>query len=47
EDRARTVVERRKQFGLAGACRLADFGLHVYYNIPALVDKVPLSPFGF
>jgi dTDP-4-amino-4,6-dideoxygalactose transaminase len=46
EDRARTVVQRLKRHGLAGACRLADYGLHVYHNIPALVDKVPLSPAG-
>jgi len=25
---------------------LADYGLHVYYNIPSLVKKVPLSPAG-
>ena len=25
---------------------VAEYGLHVYYNIPSLVDKVPLSPAG-
>ena len=26
--------------------RLADFGLHVYYRVTALVQKTPLSPAG-
>lgn len=29
-----------------GLCRIADFGMHVYYNIPQLVQKIPLSPAG-
>ena len=32
--------------GLASAVRLADYGLHIYYNVQQLVGKVPLSPAG-
>ena len=28
------------------AAQLSNYGLHIYYNIPSLVDKVPLSPAG-
>ena len=46
EDRALKTAERLKAAGLASAARIADYGLHVYSNIPALVRKVPLSPAG-
>lgn len=46
ERKAMGAVERMKQSGLHSAVRVADYGLHVYSNIPALVDKVPLSPAG-
>jgi 8-amino-3,8-dideoxy-alpha-D-manno-octulosonate transaminase len=46
EKRALAAAEKMRQFGLGGACRLADYGLHIYYGIPALVGKVPLSPAG-
>jgi 8-amino-3,8-dideoxy-alpha-D-manno-octulosonate transaminase len=32
--------------GLKNLWRVTDYGLHVYYNIPSLVRKVPLSPAG-
>jgi 8-amino-3,8-dideoxy-alpha-D-manno-octulosonate transaminase len=41
-DAARRMVEA----GLNGTCRLADYGLHVYSNVPQLVNKVPLSAAG-
>ncbi len=41
--RAVQVVQRLREAGLASAVRLADYGLHVYYNVPQLVRKVPLS----
>jgi 8-amino-3,8-dideoxy-alpha-D-manno-octulosonate transaminase len=40
------VVQRLQEAGLASAVRLADYGLHVYFNVPQLVRKVPLSPAG-
>jgi 8-amino-3,8-dideoxy-alpha-D-manno-octulosonate transaminase len=43
---AREVVQRMWHAGLRGLSRLADYGMHVYYNVPQLVDKVPLSPSG-
>ena len=32
--------------GLSTATRLAEYGLHIYSNIPQLAGKVPLSPAG-
>jgi hypothetical protein len=32
--------------GLSSAVRLAEYGLHIYSNIPQLTGKVPLSPAG-
>jgi 8-amino-3,8-dideoxy-alpha-D-manno-octulosonate transaminase len=46
EARATQVVERMKAAGLQSAVRLTDYGLHIYYNVPQLVGKVPLSPAG-
>ena len=46
ESRAIAAVERIKAAGISSAARIADYGLHVYSNIPALVRKVPLSPAG-
>jgi 8-amino-3,8-dideoxy-alpha-D-manno-octulosonate transaminase len=46
EAKARQAVERMKQSGISAACRLEDYGLHIYYNIPSLVGKVPLSSAG-
>ena len=46
EAKAQRVVERMHAAGLASAARLADYGLHIYYNVQQLVGKVPLSPAG-
>jgi 8-amino-3,8-dideoxy-alpha-D-manno-octulosonate transaminase len=44
--KAKQVVERMKAAGLLAAVRLAEYGLHIYSNVPQLVGKVPLSPAG-
>lgn len=46
ENRAISAVAKMKEFGLNNVFRIADYGLHIYYNIPSLVSKVPLSPAG-
>ncbi len=48
EDKSRALdaVKSMKEAGLHNVFRIADYGLHIYYNIPSLVDKVPLSPAG-
>jgi 8-amino-3,8-dideoxy-alpha-D-manno-octulosonate transaminase len=45
-ENARAARQVAKQLQPLGAVRLADFGMHVYYNIPQLVQKLPLSPAG-
>ncbi|MCC7145453.1 MAG: DegT/DnrJ/EryC1/StrS family aminotransferase [Phycisphaeraceae bacterium] len=42
---AAAVIDRLRAFGLP-ACRMAEYGMHVYYHIPQLVHKTPLSPAG-
>ena len=44
--RAKRAVRRLRAAGLDSATRLADYGLHIYFNIPQLTGKVPLSPAG-
>ena len=44
--RAECAVQRMTEAGLSGACRLVDYGLHIYSHVPQLVRKVPLSPAG-
>jgi dTDP-4-amino-4,6-dideoxygalactose transaminase len=44
--KAKQAVKRMQAGGLDTAVRLADYGLHIYYNVPQLVRKVPLSPAG-
>ncbi len=44
--KATQVVELLKKSGLHSAARVADYGLHIYSNILALVNKTPLSPAG-
>lgn len=44
--RAETAAQKMVQAGLHNVFRIADYGLHIYYNIPSLVDKVPLSAAG-
>lgn len=46
ESKALSAVAKMKEFGLHNVFRIADYGLHIYYNIPSLVNKVPLSPAG-
>ena len=46
EDKAISAAEKMKESGLHSVFHLADYGLHIYYNIPSLVKKVPLSPAG-
>jgi dTDP-4-amino-4,6-dideoxygalactose transaminase len=44
--KAVTVAQRMQDAGLRSACRLAQYGLHIYFNIPQLAGKVPLSAAG-
>jgi 8-amino-3,8-dideoxy-alpha-D-manno-octulosonate transaminase len=44
--RAAATVRRLQSGGLQSAVRLCDYGMHIYYNIPQLVAKVPLSAAG-
>ncbi|OHB52440.1 MAG: hypothetical protein A2Y10_10470 [Planctomycetes bacterium GWF2_41_51] len=46
EKKALSAVEKMKAWGLHNVFRIADYGLHIYYNIPSLVNKVPLSEAG-
>jgi 8-amino-3,8-dideoxy-alpha-D-manno-octulosonate transaminase len=48
EDEASAVsaVGKMKKSGLHNVFRIAEYGLHIYYNIPSLVNKVPLSDAG-
>lgn len=45
-DKAVAAVAKMKESGLHNVFRIADYGLHIYYNIPSLVGKVPLSAAG-
>lgn len=44
--RAKTTVARMQASGLQSAVRLSEYGMHIYYHIPQLVGRVPLSPAG-
>ncbi|MBN1293050.1 MAG: DegT/DnrJ/EryC1/StrS family aminotransferase [Candidatus Latescibacteria bacterium] len=46
EDQAKKAARYMKENGLPSIARLADYGLHIYYNIAQLVNKTPLSPSG-
>jgi dTDP-4-amino-4,6-dideoxygalactose transaminase len=46
EARAVKAAARMRAAGLESATRLADYGMHIYHNIPQLVGKVPLSAAG-
>jgi len=46
EEQALRAVKDLKAAGLHNVFRIADYGLHIYYNIPSLVNKVALSPAG-
>ena len=45
-EKAMAAVAKMKESGLHNVFRIADYGLHIYYNIPSLVGKVSLSPAG-
>jgi 8-amino-3,8-dideoxy-alpha-D-manno-octulosonate transaminase len=44
--KAKQVAARMQAAGLETAVRLAEYGLHIYSNVPQLAGKVPLSPAG-
>lgn len=44
--RAQTAVERLRAAGMHNVTIIAEAGQHIYYNIPPLVGKAPLSPAG-
>lgn len=46
ESAAIAATKRMRDAGLHNIHRLAEYGLHIYYNIPALVGKVGVSPAG-
>lgn len=46
EARAARAAARLVSAGLHNVKHVAKYGLHIYSNIPSLVDKVPLSPAG-
>ena len=46
EAKAETVLKKMIDSGLHNAFRICNYGLHIYYNIPSLINKVPLSPAG-
>jgi 8-amino-3,8-dideoxy-alpha-D-manno-octulosonate transaminase len=46
EAKARAAVRRMQAAGLGAAVRLAEYGMHIYFNVPQLVNKTPLSPAG-
>jgi dTDP-4-amino-4,6-dideoxygalactose transaminase len=46
ETAAASLVAQMKAAGLHNAVHVSDYGLHIYYRIPALVNKVPLSSAG-
>jgi dTDP-4-amino-4,6-dideoxygalactose transaminase len=46
EASAISAAANMKAAGLHNVFRISEYGLHIYYNIPALVGKTPLSPAG-
>ena len=46
EAKAIAATAKLKESGLHSVFRICEYGLHIYYNIPSLVNKVPLSPAG-
>lgn len=46
EKKAKTAVEKIKEKGIHSVSRISEYGLHIYYNIPALVNKIPVSSAG-
>jgi 8-amino-3,8-dideoxy-alpha-D-manno-octulosonate transaminase len=46
EQIALKAASEMKKHGLRNIHRIADYGLHIYSNIPSLVKKIPLSSAG-
>ena len=46
ELRAASVTQRLTEGGIENVFHVAKYGLHIYHNIRALVEMVPLSPAG-
>jgi dTDP-4-amino-4,6-dideoxygalactose transaminase len=46
EAKAKRVLTRMQEAGLDSAVRLADYGMHIYFNVRQLVEQTPLSPAG-
>jgi len=46
ESKALRAVKKMRGAGLHNVFQVSDYGLHIYHNIPSLVDKIPLSPAG-
>jgi dTDP-4-amino-4,6-dideoxygalactose transaminase len=46
EEKAVSAAGKMKELGLHNVFRIAEYGLHIYYNITPLVRKTPLSPSG-
>jgi len=46
EAKAKMAVDKIKEQGIHSVYRISEYGLHIYYNIPALVNKVPVSSSG-
>jgi 8-amino-3,8-dideoxy-alpha-D-manno-octulosonate transaminase len=43
---AQKLTAKMQAAGMRSASRLSDYGMHIYYNVPQLVQRVPLSPAG-
>jgi hypothetical protein len=46
ESRALSVTRHLRDSRIENVFHLSEYGLHIYHNIRALVEKVPLSPAG-
>jgi dTDP-4-amino-4,6-dideoxygalactose transaminase len=46
ESRAVKALGVMREKGLFNAARVSEYGQHIYYNIPSLVQKIPLSAAG-
>jgi len=45
-DKARRTADRINEGGIKDAWHLPAYGMHIYYNVPQLAGKVPLSAAG-
>jgi dTDP-4-amino-4,6-dideoxygalactose transaminase len=46
ESQAVRITQHLTQNGIENTFHLSEYGLHIYYNIRSLVEKIPLSPAG-